>query len=47
MREIIDKNSGAILFKPEEETEELQKEIESLKKLVAKLEKRVKALESK
>lgn len=47
MREVLEKRSGAILFKPEEETEELQKEVESLKKLVAKLEKRVKALESK
>lgn len=47
IREVIDKESGAILFKQDEDTENLYKEIDSLKKMIAKLEKRIKTLEGK
>lgn len=46
--EVVDKNSGAILFKKDKESltlEAVVKELEELKKKNSKLEKRIKALE--
>ena len=47
IKEVIDKESGAILFKQDEDTERLYAEIDSLKKIISELEKRIKKLEKK
>lgn len=47
--EVVDSNSGAILFKKDQESKNLEylmKEMTSMKKTISKLEKRVKELET-
>lgn len=47
VREVVDKESGAILFKPDEDTERILQELESLHNIIFELEKRIYALEHK